>query len=161
MSPAKPKVLAAIVAALDLELRSLVKATELALDEATNAETKPENKYDTRGLEASYLAGAQSERLLVLKQRVRFYGVFQAPDFTEDDPIRLGALVCLENDDGVRWVFMGPEGGGLTLDVDDHRVVVLSPRAPLGCALVGRRVGDGVKIWSPKGPRFWEIVEVH
>lgn len=138
----------------------MVKATGLALDEATNSETKPENKYDTRGLEASYLAGAQSERLLVLKQRVSFYGVFQAPDFTEDDPIRLGALVSLENDDGARWIFMGPEGGGLTLDVDGHQVVVLSPSAPLGRGLVGRCVGDEIKVLSPKGPRFWEIVEV-
>ena len=148
--------LAAIVAALDSELEALVKATGLALDEATNSE----NKYDTRGLEASYLAGAQSERLLVLKQRVSFYGVFQAPDFMEDDPIRLGALVCLENDDGARWIFMGPEGGGLTLDVDGHRVVALSPSAPLGGALVGRCVGDEIKVRSPKGMRFWEIVEV-
>jgi transcription elongation GreA/GreB family factor len=153
--------LVAIVAALDSELKALVKATELALDEATNSETKPENKYDTRGLEASYLAGAQSERLLVLKQRVSFYGVFQAPDFADDDPVRLGALVCLENDDGIRWVFMGPEGGGLTLEVDGHRVVVLSPSAPLGRGLVGRRVGDEIKVQSPKGARFWEIVAVH
>ncbi len=148
------------MAALDGELRALVSATEMALDEATNAETKAENKYDTRGLEASYLAGAQTERLLVLKQRVSFYGVFEAPDFGEDDPIRLGALLCLERDDTRRWVFMGPEGGGLTVEVAGERVVVLSPGAPLGRALVGRHLGDEIKVRSPKGLLHWEIAEL-
>lgn len=34
---------------------------------ATHEDTKAENKYDTHGLEASYLARAQSERVLDLK----------------------------------------------------------------------------------------------
>ena len=41
----------------------ILKAAALATyEDATHEESKPENEYDTRGLEASYLAGAQGKR---------------------------------------------------------------------------------------------------
>ena len=51
----KTAVIAAVRNALEAELRALVAAASLALDEATSEESKAENKYDTRSLKASYL----------------------------------------------------------------------------------------------------------
>lgn len=45
-----------IVAQLEAELALLTKAARSAHAEATHESSKAENKYDTRGLEASYLA---------------------------------------------------------------------------------------------------------
>ena len=42
------------------ELEVYFRAAEYARDEATHEQNKAENKYDTRGLEASYLARGQS-----------------------------------------------------------------------------------------------------
>lgn len=55
-----------LVAALINELRlrydRAVSALSGAREAATGADTKAENKYDTRGLEASYLAAGQAEQ---------------------------------------------------------------------------------------------------
>ena len=48
------------------ELEVIKKSAEIAHDDATHEESRAENKYDTRGLESSYLAGAQMERVRIL-----------------------------------------------------------------------------------------------
>ena len=44
------------------DLLVMTKAALAAHEAATHSESKAEDQYDTRGLEASYLAGAQSKR---------------------------------------------------------------------------------------------------
>ncbi len=47
----------------------ILKEAALATYEAaTHEESKPENEYDTRGLEASYLAGAQAKRTAEIEE---------------------------------------------------------------------------------------------
>ena len=43
---------------------------------ATDEESKAENKYDTRGLEASYLAGAQAKRTTELEETIKVISDF-------------------------------------------------------------------------------------
>ncbi len=50
--PPKPSVYAAFQDSLSHELAVLESMTAAARDEATSAESRPENKYDTRALEA-------------------------------------------------------------------------------------------------------------
>ena len=49
-----------IVARLTDELEVYFRAAHASRAEATHEQSKAENKYDTRGLEASYLAHGQS-----------------------------------------------------------------------------------------------------
>ncbi|HQP34163.1 MAG TPA: GreA/GreB family elongation factor, partial [Polyangiaceae bacterium] len=60
--------------------------------------------------------------------------------FRDDQPIAIGALVQVEEDDQERLFFIAPEGGGTALA--DGAVQVVTPRSPLGRALLGKRVGD-------------------
>ena len=53
---------AQIIAALTSELDGYKRSARSAHEEATSEQSKAENKYDTRGLEAAYLAGAQSRQ---------------------------------------------------------------------------------------------------
>ena len=59
---------------------NLESLTQSALDAkaaATDEEAKPENKYDTRALESSYLAEAQSVRVGELKRALHGLQNFQ------------------------------------------------------------------------------------
>jgi hypothetical protein len=84
---------ALIVARLQSELDMLTRAAMATHAEATDEENKAEDKYDTRGLEASYLAHGQSkaaeETALALSQ----FQALTLRDFAAHEPISLGALV--------------------------------------------------------------------
>ena len=69
-SAQKPVWLATVRTTLRAQLAALETMVGASRDEATNAESRPENKYDTRALEASYLAAGQGARLADLKQLV-------------------------------------------------------------------------------------------
>lgn len=153
----KSTVLQTIRQALAAELQAQQQTAAAARDEATSEESRPENKYDTRSLEASYLAGALAKRLLALKQLCAFFEAWQPPEFTEDDPIAVGALVDLH--EGERsWLCLLVPRGGRKVTVDGTPITLLSPAAPLGRALTDALTGDEVTFDSPRGER---TVEVH
>ena len=56
----KAQLLKQIVASLSESLGVLEKAARASHAEATHESSKAESKYDTRGLEAAYLAGGQA-----------------------------------------------------------------------------------------------------
>ena len=64
----KQTLITQIIACLDAELGRYDKAARVAQAEATDEQSRAENKYDTRGLEASYLAHGQSRQLVETKQ---------------------------------------------------------------------------------------------
>ena len=62
-----------IVAQLKESRDALVRAANAAHEEATHEESTAENKYDTRGLEASYLAEAQSRRVAEVDKTIHLF----------------------------------------------------------------------------------------
>ena len=63
----KAALLKQLAAKLEAELATIRAAAQATHAAATHPDAKAENKYDTRGLEASYLAGAQQERVAELE----------------------------------------------------------------------------------------------
>lgn len=99
-----------IIATLEVD-REVAKAVLAATHEAaTHAESKAENKYDTRGLEAAYLADGQRRRLHEIETALAAYRNLQ-PTIGSDECVRVGALLCLEHDGVERWFFLGGCGG--------------------------------------------------
>src|SRR5437763_14797375 len=92
----KTKLLARIVEALHNNLAVLAKAARAAYAEATHESSKAENKYDTRGLEAAYLAGGQARQAREILEAIKVYGSLQVKEFGAADAIDLSALVELE-----------------------------------------------------------------
>ena len=81
--------------------------------------------------------------------------------FEEDAPIRLTALVTLEAEDGeTRTLFIGPEEGGMKLDLDGEEIVVITPGSPLGNDLIGKVLGDEVNLGIGAAKKDFEIVRV-
>jgi transcription elongation GreA/GreB family factor len=133
-----------IVARLQAELAFITRAAMATHAEATNEENKAEDKYDTRGLEASYLAHGQSKAAEEVAQALAQFQAMVPRDFARGEPIALGALVSIEN---VGTYFFGPRAGGTEVkDDNDMPVSVITPQSPLGRQLLGRKQGDLVAI---------------
>lgn len=157
----KKKLLQALRDKLAQDLATAIQAARQALDDATHEESKPENQYDTRGLEASYLAGAQAERAAQLEEQILAYKYIQLKDFTAVDPIDATALVEVEFNHRKSYIFIMAHGGGLILNYFGSLVQVVTPHSPLGEALVGLKVGDLATVEVGKAVREYEILAVH
>jgi transcription elongation GreA/GreB family factor len=137
----KRDLLARILAQLAAELESITSAARATHAEATNEENKAEDKYDTRGLEASYLAHGQSKAAEEAAQAVAQFSALPVRDFAAGEPISLGALVRLEGR-GTNHYFIGPRAGGTEIEAGGDPVLVITPQSPLGRQLMGRKQGD-------------------
>ena len=65
----KAELIKQIVASLTENLELLQKAARASHEEATHESSRAESKYDTRGLEAAYLAGGQARQALTKRWR--------------------------------------------------------------------------------------------
>ena len=153
--------LSAIVDKLQLELSTAVAASAQARDSATHSENIAANKYDTLAVEAAYLAHGQSLRIAELKESIALYQHFQRPTFNARATVQLGALVCIEDDqEQQRRLLIGPAAGGLSIDSEQGPVLVITPSAPLGQALMGKRVDDEVDWQSNQRKESFSIVAI-
>ena len=143
----KIQLLKQIVAALTENLEVLTKAARASHAEATHESSKAENKYDTRGLEAAYLAGAQAKQAREILDSIARYESLPIKEFAPGDPVDLTALVELETDGVSSTYFIGPKNGGLEIIHDRREIMVITPQSPLGQNLTGRKAGER---WSTK-----------
>ena len=122
--------------ASDLAVRE--RAYRAAREAATHDEAKPENDKDTRALELTYLARGEAMRIEELRVAVAETQAMAVGPVGDGQPARLGALVATD-EDGVEALFwLAPHGGGSRLGA----IQVLTPKSPLGQALLGKRAGD-------------------
>jgi transcription elongation GreA/GreB family factor len=141
----KRDLLARILAKLSAELEAITTAALATHAEATDEENKAEDKYDTRGLEASYLAHGQSKAAEEAAQAVAQFSALPVRDFAPGEPISLGALVRLEGR-GTGCYFVGPRAGGTEIEAGSEAVLVITPQSPLGRQLMGRKQGDRLQL---------------
>lgn len=157
----KQELVGNIIDLLSKEAENLASAARIAHADATNAESKAENKYDTRGLEASYLAGAQAKMASTSLQNIAAYKNIELKEFTNKSRIELTALVELESDDGSRsFYFLGPKGGGTEIEHNGIRILLITPSSPLGGKLIGREVGDCIRMQAGDVSREYEIISI-
>jgi transcription elongation factor GreA len=72
------------------------------------------------------------------------------------DKVVFGATVVIENmDDGeeMKYLLVGP----LESDINENKISVT---APLGKAMIGKKIGDGIEVKTPGGIRKFEIVDI-
>ncbi|MCQ4259816.1 GreA/GreB family elongation factor [Stutzerimonas stutzeri] len=148
-----------IIEQLQADLKIAKDALQASHEAATHAESKAENKYDTRGLEAAYLADGQRRRVHEIE--VALAGFRNLPIRAHlNEPISLGALIELEGDGGCRWVFLGPDAAGLCVVIDSTDVLLISPRSPLGQALMNLYEGDELEISVNSRAQRYAVVSV-
>ena len=140
-----------IIEALEAELEVHARSARSARAEATDEQSKAENKYDTRGLEASYLARGQSRQVADIAAAIRQFDAFTVREFPAGSRAEVGALVTVSGPDGEATYFLGPAAGGTEVVHEKQEVMVLTSQSPLGLQVIGKCAGD--KIELPGGPR--------
>jgi len=130
-----------IIEALSAEIEAYSRSARTARDEATNEQSKAENKYDTRGLEASYLARGQSRQAMETADALRQYQELPPKEFSAKTPIGIGALVEIQALEERTLYFIGPCAGGTEVHQDDREIFVITAQSPLGQELLGKLQG--------------------
>ena len=143
----KAQLVKQIISSLTESLGVLEKAARASHEEATHESSKAESKYDTRGLEAAYLAGGQARQAREILDSIKVYEALVTRDFASGEPIELTALVELDADGTHSTYFIGPKNGGLEINCRRKEVMVITPQSPLGQNLVGRKAGQR---WAAK-----------
>lgn len=138
----KHLLLKAIIAALQAELDTFTRAANAARAEATDPQSRAEHKYDTRGLEASYLAAGQARQVAELEAAIAAFRILPVRKFGAAEAIELGAFVELERGGERTAYLLGPCAGGTEVVVARRAVLVITPQSPLGSQLQGRKAGD-------------------
>jgi hypothetical protein len=141
---------------LSKNLELALKAAQATYDIATHEDNKAENKYDTRGLEASYLAGAQAERVRDLKETLGIVSGFKIKNFKPDEKIAVSALINLEISEKESWILLMPKGGGQSISYEGQIIKVITPESPLGQSLVGKTAGESFTL----NGKEYQILEV-
>jgi transcription elongation GreA/GreB family factor len=156
----KRAVIQKITAKLAGELEVYLRAAEFSRAEATHEQNKAESKYDTRGLEASYLARGQSKQAAELEAAIVEYQKLGVKKFADGDAIGIGALVELEQLGEKSFYFLGPRAGGTEVIHDKREILVITPQSPLGEQLAGKKSGDTLQLKLGKELRAAKILGV-
>ena len=157
----KELLLQKIRAVLAADLNVLATAARAAHAAATHEECIPDNKYDTTALEASYIAQGQANRAQEIRLSLEAYRTLTLQAFDDATPVRLTALVTLEDEAGnERRLFLGPQAGGMKIPDGDTEIVVITPASPLGRSLLGRHAGDEIQAGDTAGAVTYTLVSV-
>lgn len=161
--------------ALTAAYQDAVDAAKRAHDTATGSESVAENKYDTFGLEASYLAHGQSLRVaqckedilafeqlfVVLKHKAAIETLVETPinvTLEVSKKISLGDLIELtDENDNVSRLFMGPSAGGLKVQTDEVSFMLITTQSPIGQQLLTREVDDEIALTVAGQCRCYEV----
>jgi hypothetical protein len=149
-----------LIAMARREIAPVEKAARSAREAATHEESRPENDKDTRAIEASYLAGAQADRVRDVERMINALEFLPLRAFTPTDPIASAALVEVDVEGKRSHYFLAPQGGGLRVAIDGVTVQVITPPSPVGRALLGRVEGEVVEVRAEGGVRDYEIIAV-
>ena len=148
---------AELIESVTAALETARAAHAAALEGATHSEARAENDKDTRGLEQSYLARGQAQRVAELEAGRAATVALALRDFVAHDPVALGAIVTVDEDGARHDVFIAPYGGGTVLG---EGIQVVTPASPYGGALLGRRVDDEIDARLPNRVRSLTIVAI-
>jgi transcription elongation GreA/GreB family factor len=163
----KKSILLAFVRQFESELNVLVESGKAAREAATHEESKAEDMHDTRGLEASYLAGAQAARAAELKQVVLEYRTL-ADQARASERVAAGAIVRvqpLDEDEEPKGppiqAVIAVRGGGTHVEWEGEGFSVITPSSPLGEAALGAGSGEEIAVESKAGTKLYRIVGVY
>ena len=156
----KRTLLKAIIKQLQSELQTFTRAAKSARSEATDEQSRAENKYDTRGLEASYLAAGQARQVADLETAIAAFEALPVRPFARDEGIGLGALLELEQNGERTLYFIGPCAGGTEAVCGKREVLVITLQSPLGSQLQGRKQGDHLELQLGGKKRRVQVISV-
>ncbi len=149
----------ALLGSLRHDLEAVLLAAQNAHEGATHSEALAKSKYDTHGLELSYLAGSQYKRARVLEAQILDLERQELAEFGEDDMIDKGALVTLSTPSGIKaFYLLSEQGAGAVLEWENAQVQVISPDSLLGQKLLSLEVGDSFDHSFQNKNEKWKVL---
>ncbi len=146
----KLNVITRIIQTLKVELETSVERAKESFDAATDDESRGDGKYDTRGLEASYLAGGQAQQAKELADALDRFEQLKTTSYIEapSKSICLGSLfeISTENGKVKTWYFLANDRGGVEIEEGGVLITVLTLHSPLGASFIGASVGAKVSM---------------
>lgn len=149
-----------IVEQLTEQLAALAGASRAMHADASDEQNKPEDKYDTRGLETAYLASSQARLATETEQALATYQSLALEEFSNKTPIALTALVELDSKGTRTFYFLGPKSGGLEIQLKDQEILLITPESPLGQQLLGKKVGDRIQLQTRSPGQEYRVVSI-
>ncbi len=141
----KQALLRAILDALREQFVRLCGAAEQSRAGATDGENRAEGKYDTRSIEANYLADGQNRQAEKISLASAAMQLLPLRPFGPGEAAGLGALVEVQMRAEKMWFFLAPAAGGLEITLEGNVITLITPDAPLGRQLMGARSGARTK----------------
>lgn len=145
--PNKKQLVDLVVTALSKQLQQAIDAANEAHAAAVDDQSVAETQYDTLAIEASYLAEGQSKRVIEFQHAIDAYKALELIELNSESYIALGAIVQLSTDsDSNHWFFIGPAAGGFRCQLAQQNITVITPKSPMGMALMGKQLDDDVEV---------------
>ena len=138
----KQQIVKRVAAQIKQQLDTMQEAARVSHEASTGEDAKAESKYDTRGLEASYLADAQAEQCQILTRSLHIFESLTLDDLPAGSSVEPGALVEGTLDGNICYYLLTPCAGGITIEHDGFDLTTLSPDAPLYQNLLDCNVGE-------------------
>lgn len=156
----KNDLLQSILTQLEAVYENAIASAQRAHNSATDKENVAENKYDTLGLEAAYLAEGQSRRVVECEQDLKEFQHLLSTVQACNEVIGIGSFVKLEDEQGdIKCLFLNVSAGGLKIDYLDYEVMLVTASAPLGKALLGFGVDDEVTLTVAGEAKHYTVLE--
>ncbi len=157
----KKKIVESLIEKLNSELIEVENAARSTRDLATADDLKSEGKYDTRAIEASYLASAQNKRVEEIKLDIQMLEDLEVHVEASAVKLQLGSLGLIRCNGQERLYFISSTSGGSMLMIDSQPVLVISVFSPIGDAALGLGAGENFEVETPKEIRQYEVLKVY
>ena len=131
----KKSIIENIIKKIELELSKLKEASQTTRSYSQSDDLKSEGKYDTRAVEAKYLAEAQEVRVKQLELELNVIRNFKP---TNERVIQIGSIVEFSN----TLHFIIPISGQGSFEVNDKEIKTISSKTELFDSLEGLEVDD-------------------
>lgn len=146
----KTKFLDLLMDVLRKEALHAIKASQDAAEYATDGESRADSKWDTQGLEASYLAAGQAGQAKQWADAIETLQSNREDLLATKTEVSLGALFTCDLGGSEETFFFSSVAGGQVIEVDDREVTVITAQSPLAGRLRGLRAGDSFMLPNGK-----------
>ena len=152
----KTQLLQRVIAAVQADLDRLKSGLELAKAAKFESATRMQSRYDTFGVESSWVADGLATNLSERQEALRQLENFKLPE--KPQWVSVGCIVGLGSADGELedLYFILPAGGGIVLPLDFHpgEINVVTPQAPIVRKMTNRRLGDELNVATDTRPQI-------
>ncbi len=124
-----------IIEKLEADLVGMSNAQKAATQQAQSEDFKSESKWDTRAIEAGYLAGAQIKRVKELEIEIATLRSLKN-SVRQLDEVNIGALVEASGN----IYFLTSQSGGFKVEVKGKIYSVISIKSPIAIKLIEEEI---------------------